>query len=158
MGLIAKAKIGDVPQIQQLVNNFADKGLMLARPLSEIYENLRDYFVVRKDGKVVGCVALHINWSDLAEVKALAVEEGYQKEGFGAQLVAACVEEARALDIPIIFCLTFQPEFFEKQKFVRVDKMKLPRKVWSECFHCPKFPDCDEVALFYPLKEGAQLG
>jgi amino-acid N-acetyltransferase len=155
---IKKAKIGDVPQIQQLVNYFADKGLMLARPLSEIYENLRDYFVVRQNGKVLACAALHINWSDLAEVKALAVNETAQKKGLGAGLVAACVQEARDLDIPVVFCLTFQPEFFEKQHFARVDKMKLPRKVWSECFHCPKFPDCDEVALFYPLKEGAQLG
>jgi amino-acid N-acetyltransferase len=155
---IEKAKIGDVPQIQQLVNNFADKGLMLARPLSEIYENLRDYFVVRENGRVLACVALHINWSDIAEVKALAVSEQMQKKGLGAQLVAACAAEARELDIPIIFCLTFQPEFFEKQRFVRVDKAKLPRKIWSECFHCPKFPDCDEVALYYPIKKGAQLG
>jgi amino-acid N-acetyltransferase len=153
---LEKAKIGDVPQIQQLVNNFADKGLMLARPLSEIYENIRDYFVIRQNGRVVACVALHVSWSDLAEVKALAVDEKCQKQGLGAQLVNACIEEAKLLDIPIVFCLTYQPVFFEKQKFVRVDKMKLPRKVWSECFHCPKFPDCDEVALFYTLKKGIE--
>ena len=156
MSHLEKAKIGDVPQIQQLVNNFADKGLMLARPLSEIYENIRDYFVIRQDGRVVACVALHVSWSDLAEVKALAVDEKCQKQGLGAQLVNACVEEARELDIPIVFCLTYQPVFFEKQKFIRVDKMKLPRKVWSECFHCPKFPDCGETAMILPLKEGAK--
>jgi amino-acid N-acetyltransferase len=155
---IEKAKIGDVPQIQRLVNNFADKGEMLARPLSEIYENLRDYFVVKRYQKVVGCVALHISWSDLAEIKALAVDENTQKKGLGAQLVAACIIEAKELDLPIIFCLTYKPEFFEKQGFIRVDKMKLPKKVWTECFHCPKFPDCDEVAMFYTIKEGAQLG
>jgi amino-acid N-acetyltransferase len=155
---IEKAKIGDVPQIQKLVNHFADKEEMLARPLSEIYENIRDYFVVRKGKKVIACVALHVSWSDLAEVKALAVAEDTQRKGIGAQLVAACIKEAEVLDIPIIFCLTYKPEFFEKQGFVRVDKMKLPRKVWTECFHCPKFPDCDEVAMFYIVKEGAQLG
>jgi amino-acid N-acetyltransferase len=155
---IEKAKIGDVPQIQKLVNHFADKEEMLARPLSEIYENIRDYFVVRKGKKVIACVALHVSWSDLAEVKALAVAEDTQRKGIGAQLVAACIKEAKVLDIPIIFCLTYKPEFFEKQGFVRVDKMKLPRKVWTECFHCPKFPDCDEVAMFYTVKEGAQLG
>ena len=158
MSQIEKAKIGDVTQIQRLVNNFAGKGEMLARPLSEIYENLRDYFVVRRGQKVVGCVALHISWSDLAEVKALAVEEKTQKKGFGAQLVAACIKEAKELDLPIVFCLTYKPDFFEKQGFIRVDKMKLPKKVWTECFHCPKFPDCDEVAMFYTIKEGAQLG
>jgi amino-acid N-acetyltransferase len=155
---IEKAKITDVPEIHQLVNFFAGRGEMLARPLSEIYENLRDYFVVRSGKKITGCVSLHISWLDLAEVKALAVSETSQKSGLGSKLVAACIEEARELGIPIVFCLTYKPEFFEKQRFVRVDKMKLPKKVWSECFHCPKFPDCDEVAMFYTVKEGAELG
>ena len=157
MNAIEKAKIGDVPQIHQLVNSFAGKGQMLARPLSEIYENLRDYFVVRKNDKIIACVALHISWSDLAEVKALAVSSRNQKKGLGAKLVAACIEEAKQLDIPVIFCLTYKPEFFGKQSFIEVDKMKLPKKVWTECFHCPKFPDCEETALVYTVKEGAQL-
>jgi len=155
---VEKARITDVPEIHKLVNNFASKGEMLARPLSEIYENLRDYFVIRNKDRVIGCVALHISWADLAEVKALAVSARYQKKGLGAALVKACIEDARVLGIPIIFCLTYKPEFFEKLGFTRVDKMKLPRKVWTECFHCPKFPDCDEVALIYTLREGAQLG
>jgi len=155
---IEKAKIGDVPQIQQLVNSFADQGQMLARPLSEIYENIRDYFVVRDGQKILGCVSLHVSWADLAEVRALAVAETVQKQGLGAHLVNACVQEAKVLDIPIIFCLTYKPDFFAKQGFIRVDKMKLPRKIWTECFHCPKFPDCDEVAMYFTVKEGAQLG
>jgi amino-acid N-acetyltransferase len=155
---IEKAKIGDVPQIHKLVNSFAGKGDMLARPLSEIYENLRDFFVFKQGKKVVACVALHVSWSDLAEVKALAVAEDQQMKGLGAQLISACLKEAKELEIPIVFCLTYKDVFFEKQGFIRVDKMKLPKKVWTECFHCPKFPDCDEVAMYYVVKEGAQLG
>ncbi len=158
MSPIEKAKIGDVPQIQQLVNYFADKDEMLARPLSEIYENLRDYFVVREGNKVIACVSLHVSWSDLAEVKALAVAENIQKKGIGSQLVEACVEEAKDLEIPIIFCLTYKPVFFSKLGFLEVDKMSLPKKVWTECFHCPKFPDCGETAMIYTVKKGAQLG
>lgn len=157
MKSIEKAKIGDVPQIHKLVNSFASKGDMLARPLSEIYENLRDFFVLKQGKKVNACVALHVSWSDLAEVKALAVSEEYQKKGIGAELVKACLDEAKELDIPIVFCLTYKDVFFEKQGFIRIDKMKLPKKVWTECFHCPKFPDCDEVAMYYVVKEGAQI-
>jgi amino-acid N-acetyltransferase len=149
---VEKARISDVPQIQQMVNHFAEKGEMLARPLSEIYEGIRDFFVVRKDERVIGCVALHVSWADIAEVKALAVAEDFQGRKTGAQLVKACIDEARELGIPEVFCLTYKPEFFEKQGFSRVDKMTLPRKVWTECFRCPKFPDCDEVALIYTLK------
>jgi amino-acid N-acetyltransferase len=155
---VEKAKIGDVPQIQQLVNFFANRDEMLPRPLSEIYENIRDYFVVRENGKIIACVALHVAWSDLAEVKALAVSEDIQRKGLGTQLVTACLNEARELELPIVFCLTYKPLFFKKLGFIEIDKMKLPKKVWTECFHCPKFPDCGETALFYVLKEGAQLG
>ena len=147
---VEKAKIGDVQKMHELVNKFASRNEMLARALSEIYENLRDYFVIRNSAnEVIACVALHISWADLAEIKSLAVSEDQQDKGLGAILVNACIDEAKTLDIPTIFCLTYKPGFFEKYGFRQVDKMELPKKVWSECFRCPKFPDCDEVALVY---------
>ncbi len=147
-----KARVSDVPQMHKLINYFADKGEMLARSLSEIYENIRDYFVVRQGERVIACVALHISWSDLAEIKSLAVTEDYQKQGIGDQLIEACLKEAKELGIPTIFCLTYKPAFFEKAGFSQVDKAELPHKVWGECYRCPKFPDCDEVALIYHLE------
>lgn len=144
---VEKAKIQDVPQIHQLINYFADKGEMLARSLSEIYENIRDYFVVRDGEKIIGCAALHISWADLAEIKSVAVAADSQQQGIGAQLIEACLQEARELGIATVFCLTYQPGFFEKFGLRRVDRMSLPRKVWTECYRCPKFPDCDEIAL-----------
>ena len=149
MNPVEKGKIKDVPQMQQLINYFADKGEMLARSLSEIYENIRDYFVVRQGERVIACVALHVSWSDLAEIKSLAVAEDYQKQGIGDQLVEACLKEAKELGIPTVFCLTYKPAFFEKCGFSQVDKDELPQKVWGECYRCPKFPNCDEVALIY---------
>jgi len=152
--VVEKAKVGDVPQIHQLINLFAGRGEMLPRSLAEIYENLRDFFVIRQGERVVACVALHISWSDLAEVRSMAVAEEAQGEGLGARLVEACLGEAREIGIDTVFCLTYRPGFFERFGFRQVDKMELPRKVWSECFHCPKFPDCDEVALVYNAKGG----
>jgi len=152
---VEKAKIHDAQRIHELVNYFADKGEMLPRALSEIYENLRDYFVVRdSNNQVIGCVALHISWADLAEIKSLAVSGEKQTQGLGSLLVDACIHEARELGIPTIFCLSYKPAFFEKYNFRQVDKMELPRKVWSECYRCPKFPDCDEVALIYQFEPG----
>ena len=152
---VDKATIKDVQKMHELVNRFANKNEMLARALSEIYENLRDYFVIRNsDNEVVACVALHISWADLAEIKSLAVTEDQQDKGLGGMLVNACLNEAKILGIPTIFCLTYKPGFFEKYGFKQVDKMELPKKVWSECFRCPKFPDCDEVALVYNIEMG----
>ena len=145
---VEKARMSDIPQIHKLVNYFAEQGEMLARPLSELYENIRDYFVIRDEaGRVVACASLHVNWEDLAEVKAVAVAPEWQDKGLGRHLLQACVEEARLLGIPTLFCLTYRPYFYEKHGFTKVDVMSLPRKVWGECFRCPKFPNCDEVAL-----------
>jgi amino-acid N-acetyltransferase len=146
---VEKAKIADVTQIHKLINGFADRGLMLARPLSEIYESIRDFFVIREGEEVIGCAALHVSWSDLAEIRSVAVAEDAQRKGLGAKLVAACLKEAEVLGIKTIFCFTYRPEFFKSQKFVDVEKKELPRKVWTDCFRCPKFPDCDEIALIY---------
>ncbi len=147
-----KARIQDVPQIHQMVNFFADRGEMLGRPISELYENIRDFFVAREGDRVIACAALHVMWSDLAEIKSVAVAEDSQRKGIGARLVKACLKEARGLGIPTVFCLTYQPAFFEGQGFTRIDKMELPRKVWTECYRCPKFPDCDEVAFICHLE------
>ena len=152
MNRVEKAKIQDVPQIHRLINYFADKDEMLARPLSEIYENIRDYFVVKQGEQVIACAALHVCWSDLAEIKSVAVAEDSQQQGIGAQLVEACLKETKELGIPTVFCLTYRPAFFEKFGLSQVDKMELPRKVWTECYRCPKFPDCNEVALICNLE------
>lgn len=147
-----KARIRDVDQMHKLINYYADRGEMLARSLSEIYENVRDYFVVRQGERVIACAALHVSWLDLAEIKSLAVAEDSRKQGIGAQMVEVCLKEAKELGIATVFCLTYKPAFFERFGFSQVDKMELPRKVWTECYRCPKFPNCDEVALVYQLE------
>ncbi|MDO8579196.1 MAG: N-acetyltransferase [Dehalococcoidales bacterium] len=155
MAKIEKARIKDAPQIQQLINSFADNGEMLARPLSEIYENIRDFFVVREGDKVIACAAIHVNWSDLAEIKSVAVAEDSQRKGIGNRLIKACLKEAEGLGIPKVFCLTYKPDFFSTMGFSTVEKMTLPHKVWNECYRCPKFPNCDEVAMVSHMESDA---
>ena len=144
---VGKARIGDATSMHRLINHFADQGEMLPRALSQIYENIRDYFVARDDEEVIGCVALHVNWLDLAEIRSLAVDVKSQNRQIGSLLIKACLEEAKELGLPTVFSLTNKPAFFEKQGFHLIDKAELPRKVWAECYNCPKFPNCDEVAL-----------
>ena len=152
MKQIEKARIADVSQMHQLINYFADRGEMLPRPLSELYESMRDFFVVRDGERVIGCAALHVSWADLAEVRSVAVAKDYQKQGIGDQLIDACLKESEELGISTVFCFTYQPAFFKRHKFVDIDKMELPRKVWTDCYRCPKFPNCDEIALIRYLE------
>ncbi len=145
--LIRKANLSDVEEMHGMVNIYAEKGLMLPRPRSMLYEYIRDFIVVENDGEVVGTCALHIMWIDLAEIRTLAVKEGYTKQGVGKMLVEYALQEARELKIPKVFTLTYQPGFFEKIGFRVVEKEAMPQKVWKECINCPKFPNCDEICL-----------
>lgn len=148
-GTLRKARTTDVIAMQRMINGYADRGAMLHRSLSELYENVRDFFVVEDAGEIVGCAALHVSWKDLAELKSLAVSEAHQGRGYGRALIGACMDEAHDIGVEKVFALTYVPELFEKLGFARTDKALLPRKVWTECVYCPKFPDCGEIAVIY---------
>lgn len=149
--MIRKAKLNDIQEIQRLIKLYAPRGGILPRSLSELYDHLRDFFVFVRNRKVIGICALHICWEDLAEIRSLAVEEEDQKRGIGAKLVKACLEESKSLGVKRVFALTYEPEFFERLGFKRVDKTVLPHKIWTDCLKCVKFPDCDETALVKDL-------
>lgn len=147
-----KARIADVPRMHRLVNEHAESGLMLPRSLSELYENLRDFWVLEEDDAVVACCALHIDWADLAEVRSLAVDKQCRRRGIGLTMVSACLAEAKEMGIATAYALTMEPSFFERCGFARIEMADLPRKIWGECIRCPKFPACDEVALAMDLR------
>ena len=149
---IVRASIGDAQAIHDLVNTFARRGEMLPRTMSEVYQNLRDFYVVRDESEeTVACGGLHILWEDLGEIKSLAVREDQQGRGLGARIVEACIDEARGIGLTTAFALTYRPGFFEKLGFTQADVMTLPRKVWGECYRCPKFPTCNEIAMVRPV-------
>lgn len=124
---------------------------MLSRSLSYLYENIRDYYVARQGEEVIGCCALHIAWKDLAEVKSLAVKKEYMGKGAGKALLEKALGEAGQMGIPQVFTLTLEKQFFLRNGFREIPKDELPMKIWGECIHCPKYPDCDETALLYDV-------
>ncbi|PID72414.1 MAG: GNAT family N-acetyltransferase [Desulfobulbus propionicus] len=148
-GRIRPARMGDVRAIHKLLMIFANRDLMLPKSISALYDHLRDFVVYEEQGEIQGICSLHICWDDLAEVRSLAVAEEKQGAGIGRQLVQSCLDEARSLEIKQIFVLTYRADFFKSLGFVDKDKQELPHKIWSDCVHCSKFPDCDEEALIY---------
>ena len=151
---IRKAIIGDIKDVHRLLNHYADQGLLLPRSLSELYDHIRDYFVLSADdnsNSVHGVCGLRVCWEDLAEIKSLAVSEDQQGKGLGIRLVEACLKESRSLGLKKVFTLTYVPDFFMKFGFKEVEKSLLPNKIWADCLKCPKFPDCDEIALMINL-------
>lgn len=152
--MIRKAVTKEVKPIHKLLGYYADKGVLLPRSLSELYDHLRDLYVM-VDGhdyeEIIGVCALGVCWEDLAEIRSLAVAETHHGKGLGAQLVERCLEEARELGLSKIFALTYVPKFFEKMGFHEIDKSILPHKIWADCLKCSKFPDCDEIAMMLVL-------
>jgi amino-acid N-acetyltransferase len=144
---VRSANVSDVKAIHALINAYAERDQMLFRSLADIYKNLQTFSVVESDGQVVGCCALEVIWSDLAEVKSLAVDEAHKNRGVGSMLVNAAVEQARMMGVPKVFGLTLKSGFFEKLGFKIIDKSELPMKVWSDCARCPKQQNCDETAV-----------
>jgi amino-acid N-acetyltransferase len=149
--MLRKAEIKDVKDIQKLLTFYASRGDMLSRSLAELYEAIRDFYIVEGDGRIIGTAALHIVWEDLAEVRSVAVADEAGRKGIGTQVVQACIDEGRTLGLKKVFCLTYKPDFFAKFGFRIVDKSELPHKVWGDCMKCVKFPDCDEIAMILEL-------
>jgi len=151
---IRPATLADVPGIFELVQHYADRREMLSRPVSELYEQVRDFVVYQRDGGMVGCSRLQMVSADLGEVKSLAVHPDHVQQGIGRALVAACLEEGRRWGLERVFTLTYQPGFFRKVGFHEIEKSRLPQKIWSECVRCPEYPSCGEVPLWIELGKG----
>lgn len=146
---IRRAKIVDVSIIKQLIDDNAEEGKMIRRSLAYLYENIRDFFVLEDpDNQIVGCVALHVVWENLAEIKSLVISRTYRGKGLGSELVRATLQEAATLRLPRVFALTAVPEFFHKMGFKTIKKRGLPHKIWADCINCTYFPDdCRETAV-----------
>ena len=150
--LIRKANVNDVPTIAKIVNKQAETGIMLPRPLSRLYDNVRDFSVIVADGEITGCGSLHVMWSDLAEICAVTIREEYRGNGLGRALVGALLDDAETVGVERIFVLTYKVDFFRKLGFTDVEKSELPHKIWNDCINCIHFPDCDETALIRSVR------
>jgi len=150
--MIRKARQQDVRFIHGLLSRYGAEGQLLARPLTDIYEFLRDFMIAEdKEGERTGVCALHLVWEDLCEVRSLAVLPERSGEGWGTKLVEACVSDALTLGFNQVFALTYRPGFFSRLGFQEVEKQRLPQKIWADCVKCVKFPDCDEIAMLLEL-------
>jgi amino-acid N-acetyltransferase len=146
-----RARLADVEAMKALLDDFARTGDLLARSRLDLYESIRDFVVARRGDELVGLSALRICWIDLAEVRSLAVRRDCQRQGIGRLLVERCLREARELGLARVFALTYRPDFFQTLGFHEVEKSALPHKVWQDCIHCVKFPECDETAVMREL-------
>jgi amino-acid N-acetyltransferase len=145
---VRPARIGDMQQVEPLINRFAAQNLMLPKTPDQLVRNFREFVVVtNRFDRVIGCGALRIYSDSLAEIVSLAVDESAHGLGVGRTVVERLLEEARALGLRTVFALTLQEVFFHKLHFRTVPKEMFPLKVWADCRTCPKLHACDEIAV-----------
>jgi len=150
-----RATLDDVPGIATIMAGYVAEGVLLPRPVSELYQCIREFHVAERGGELIACAALRLLWNDLGEVRSLAVRPDHHGNGLGAKLVARVLDDARALELPRVIALTREVDFFERCGFTVASRDGLPRKVWTDCIKCPRRHACDEVAVVLDLKPGA---
>jgi len=143
-----KPNFDDIEEIFNLINDYAAEGIMLPKSRSTLYETIREITVaVDSENKVIGVGALHVVWNELAEVRSMAVNRDYTRHGIGAEIVKRLIDEGKTFGVKKFFTLTYKPGFFQTLGFHTITKDELPHKIWRECIDCPKFPNCDEIAM-----------
>ncbi|MGV0627419.1 amino-acid N-acetyltransferase [Mycolicibacter minnesotensis] len=130
--LVRRARTSDVPAIKQLVDVYAGK-ILLEKNLVTLYEAVQEFWVAEDaDQQVVGCGALHVLWSDLGEVRTIAVDPTLTGRGIGHAIVARLLQVARELQLQRLFVLTFETEFFARHGFVEIDGTPVTAEVFAE--------------------------
>jgi len=153
--MIKKATMSDVRAIHAFIQEASKSGEILPRPINDLYQFLRDYWVYRegKGTSIRAVSSIHICWDGLAEIRNLFVDPKLRGRGIGERLVKMAMEEAKTLGVGRVFALTYRPGFFKRLGFREVDKQIFPSKVWADCLNCMKFPDCDETAVIFERGE-----
>jgi amino-acid N-acetyltransferase len=145
--VVRKALMTDIHPLLDLINGYAEKGIMLPRTEFEMSENIRDFTVAWAGEQMVGCGALHFYSPTTAEVRSLAVLPEVKSRGIGRALVEVLESDARRFGLHSVFAFTYAAGFFHKLGFVEVERGELPLKAWKDCLRCPKFDCCDEIAM-----------
>lgn len=130
--MIRRARTSDVPAIKALVDVYAGR-ILLEKNLVTLYEAVQEFWVAEDaDGRVVGCGALHVLWSDLGEVRTIAVEPKLTGRGIGNAIVEALVRVAHDLELQRLFVLTFETAFFARHGFTEIEGTPVTAEVFAE--------------------------
>ena len=150
---LLKAKLDDIPAMQEMVLSEVKDGVILNRSEDEVATNIRSYVLAKEDGKLLGYTALHIHSTRVAEIRSLIVDENYRGQKVGQKMVEFALQEAKDLGVEEeVLVLTYLPLFFGKLGFVEINKESIPEhKIWADCIKCIHFPVCNEIALVYKL-------
>lgn len=130
---VRKALASDVPHIQRLIGPYVERRILLGKDNVTLYGSIQQFRIaLDPDGTPIGCGALNVFWDDLAEVRTLALDAGWIRHGVGHRLLDALEDDARALGVGRIFCLTFEVDFFTKHDYLEIGESVVSPEVYAE--------------------------
>jgi amino-acid N-acetyltransferase len=155
--IVRKAQLRDVPAIFEMISHYAAEKIMLARPVADLYEAIREFSVAVDEDEVVGCGALKLYSPELAEIRSLCVAPGVQKKGVGRALMETLLDESEQFGLHTVFALTLTPDFFLKCGFREAIRERFPMKIWRDCLRCERYFRCNEKTVSLDLADRLQL-
>ena len=130
---VRPARTSDVPLIQDLIDPLVQRGILLGKDAVVFYEAIQEFRIAEgDDGRVLGCGALHVMWSDLGEVRTLAVVDEWRHKGVGHALLDQLMADAGDLGLSRLFCLTFETKFFGEHGFEPMAEEPIDPNVYAE--------------------------
>lgn len=148
---VRNARLADASAISRITQGYADQGIMLKRPVENIIEHIRDFFVAEYQGRVIGCCAIAFYTVKLAEIRSVAVLDEFRGKSIGRLLVEKAEAVLTEEGVREVFVLTLNPGFFSKMGYKQIEKEYFPQKIWRDCTNCPKLMACDEIAMVKTL-------
>ncbi|HET7276596.1 MAG TPA: amino-acid N-acetyltransferase [Dermatophilaceae bacterium] len=129
---VRAARAADVRGIRELVRPLAEQRVLVSKDVVQYYEGLQQFRVAEVQGRLVGCGALHVLWEDLGEIRTLAVDAAFKGHGIGSAILDQLVQDALALGLSRLFCLTFETEFFGRHGFEPIEGQAVSPEVYAE--------------------------
>jgi amino-acid N-acetyltransferase len=112
-----RASADDLEHVHKFLTPFMNGMLLLPRTSLELELLLRNAFVARCNGEVIGFAAIEIYSRKLAEIHCLAVSESFQRRGVGRTLVGMCVQRAREKNVIELMAISSSDEMFRSCGF-----------------------------------------
>jgi amino-acid N-acetyltransferase len=123
------ARPDDIGGLLALMEPLEAEGVLVRRSRELLEREIHHFSVVEYDGVIVGCAALYPYGQGMAELACLAISPGFQRFGYGEQLMKRIEARARAGGIGRLFVLTTRAQhWFIERGFVESSVDNLPKE------------------------------
>jgi amino-acid N-acetyltransferase len=135
---VRAARTPDVVQIERMIQPLVEERILLGKDRVVFYEAVQEFRVAETDdGELVGCGALHVMWEDIGEVRTLAAARAWRHRGVGHALLERIEDDARALGLTRLFCLTFETGVFTAHGYTEIGEGIVSSDVYAELVRSP---------------------